>query len=206
MASESGIGTFLPSRDVGSSVAIGGVPNMTRAVLFASVDRGKTSINLSPMNWQDLETFSFGDGPGLANRHLGRWRPCPVRSRRAPTSRDFTRSSAAGMVRWLFFWWLCMTGVLVHFAIGRQRTPRPCEPSRQPRLVRDEMRAASPAAARSLSTDPEAFSKRSRRESDAPRSATERPWLQFSGWRPHNPLKPSICSPVGRSRSGLGRV
>jgi hypothetical protein len=183
---------------------------MTRAVLFASVDRGKTSINLSPMNWQDLETFSFGDGPGLANRLLGRWRACPVRSRRAPTSRDFTRSphrrggnglspacASVGGGGGYFSGGFVRRGVLVRFAIGRQQTPRPCEPSRQPRLVRAEMRAASPAAARSLSTDPEAFSKRSRGESDAPRSATERPWLQFSGWRPHNPLKPTICSPVG---------
>jgi uncharacterized protein YhfF len=27
----------------------------------------KTSITLLPMDWQDLETFSFGDGPDLAN-------------------------------------------------------------------------------------------------------------------------------------------
>jgi hypothetical protein len=30
----------------------------------------KTSISLSPHRWQDLETFSFGDGPDLANRLL----------------------------------------------------------------------------------------------------------------------------------------
>jgi uncharacterized protein YhfF len=30
----------------------------------------KTSINLSPVDWQHLETFSFGDGPDLANQLL----------------------------------------------------------------------------------------------------------------------------------------
>jgi uncharacterized protein YhfF len=30
----------------------------------------KTNISLSPMDWHDLETFSFGDGPDLANRLL----------------------------------------------------------------------------------------------------------------------------------------
>src|SRR3984957_16893056 len=30
----------------------------------------KTSISLLPMDWHDLETFSFGDGPDLANRLL----------------------------------------------------------------------------------------------------------------------------------------
>src|ERR1700677_470412 len=34
----------------------------------------------------------------------------------------------------------------------------------------------------------------------------ERPWLQFSRWRQHNPLKPSTCSPAGTQRSGLGLV
>ena len=73
---------------------------MTRAVLFASVDRGKTSINLSPMNWQDLETFSFGDGPGLANRLLGAGglaRCAPDALRHHATSLDH-HIGAAGMV------------------------------------------------------------------------------------------------------------
>jgi len=40
-----------------------------RSILIA-LTPPKTSISLSPMDWQDLETFSFGDGPDLANRLL----------------------------------------------------------------------------------------------------------------------------------------
>ena len=64
----SAIGTKRTTDDVRSSVANGGNPDMARAVHFDSVDTAKTSISLSPHRWQDLETFSFGDGPDLANR------------------------------------------------------------------------------------------------------------------------------------------
>ena len=66
----SAIGTKRTADDVRSSVANGGNPDMARAVHFDSVDTAKTSISLSPHRWQDLETFSFGDGPDLANRLL----------------------------------------------------------------------------------------------------------------------------------------
>jgi len=35
-----------------------------------SLTRPKTGISLSPMDWQNLETFSFGDSPDLADRLL----------------------------------------------------------------------------------------------------------------------------------------
>jgi hypothetical protein len=56
----------------GSSVAIGGSPDMTRAVHFDSVDTAKNEHHSLPMDWQDLETFSFRDGPDLANLLLER--------------------------------------------------------------------------------------------------------------------------------------
>jgi hypothetical protein len=63
--SMSELGTFLPCRDVGSSVAVGGSPDMTRAVHFDGVHTAKNEQHLLSMDWQDLETFSFGDGPDL---------------------------------------------------------------------------------------------------------------------------------------------
>lgn len=39
---------------------------LSRAALTAP----ETSISVSPMDWRDLETFSFGDSPELANRLL----------------------------------------------------------------------------------------------------------------------------------------
>jgi hypothetical protein len=45
---------------------------MTRAVHFDSVDTAKNEHHSLPMDWQDLETFSFRDGPDLANLLLER--------------------------------------------------------------------------------------------------------------------------------------
>ena len=58
-----------PSR-VRYSAAVGGRLDMSRRSILIALTPPKTSISLSPMDWQDLETFSFGDGPDLANRLL----------------------------------------------------------------------------------------------------------------------------------------